>query len=80
MYLSNLAAVLEELEPRASIESCETASPTDPVAADPERPIADESEVLCGTHRRAIVCRRRRRYLAHFRDNYSGDYHLFRIY
>lgn len=67
MTMSNLATVLEELE-------------SDDPCVHHESPLAaDELATLLGVAPPLGTRRRKRRRLACFRDNYSGDFGLFRV-
>jgi hypothetical protein len=80
MNLSNLAAVLAELEPLACVPAPATRLRCDLIETE-ELPVNPEAiEALITMPLRAHARRRKRRRLTPFRDNYSGDFRPFRIY
>ncbi|HEY4646864.1 MAG TPA: hypothetical protein VIH25_11360 [Steroidobacteraceae bacterium] len=79
MDMSNLAVLLDALEPQA----CVSAAATEPRCAlfeTDESPLnSDAIEVPMATPPQALARRRKRRRLIRFRDNFSGDFAAFRI-
>jgi len=79
MYLSNLAALLEELEPRDGV-AANTIECGSELALTPESPLtADQLETLLGPAPPLGGRTHKRPRFVPFRDNFSGDFRPFRI-
>jgi hypothetical protein len=78
MYMSNLAALLEELESGVPANADTMENAGDLIATRESSLTEDELETLLGPA--SPLCRgNRKRRLVRFRDNSSGDFRPFRI-